>query len=335
MSFTDYMGRLEAHDNLRRAQAEEFLNSIIQNTDISDEQIAHALTVLTEKSVTADEICGFVDAMRAHMIRLPFEGEAIDTCGTGGDKSGTFNISTASAILLAAGGVTVAKHGNRAATSKCGSADVLEVMAIPVDLPPQEALKALEGHGFAFLFAPLYHPTLKRLIMVRKQLGFPTVFNLLGPLLNPAGVKRQVIGTFSVKNAELLADVMSQMDYEHGLVITSEDGLDEASLSAHVHVFEVRGKTVTKRRISAAEFGLDPAPVSELTGGDAARNAEIIIQAFDVAGKLSGHQRVIVFNAALGFYVAGKATTIADGVRLAEDVLRSGKPAAKLRELKA
>ncbi len=280
MNFKDYMRLLVAHEQLDRNQAEEFLEYILDDDKLPEEQIAKALTVLTEKGVGAEEVCGFVDAMRKRMTKLPYSGQAIDTCGTGGDKSGTFNISTAAAILLAAGGVNVAKHGNRAATSKCGSADVLEALNIPVDLEPEAASKYLTDYGFVFLFAPLYHPALKRLIGVRKQLGFPTVFNLLGPLLNPAGVKRQVVGTFSLENAQLLAQVMAQIGgYEHAIVLTSDDGLDEASLSAPVNLFEIKGTEVTKSKTKASDFGLEPAEVSELQGGDAKNSASIITEA--------------------------------------------------------
>lgn len=335
MNFKDYLRLLLAHEELDRVQTEEFLSFIMDDDSIPEEQIAKALTALTEKGVNAEEVCGFVDAMRKRMTKLPYTGEAIDTCGTGGDKSGTFNISTAAAILLASGGVNVAKHGNRAATSKCGSADVLEALNIPVDLQPEKAAKYLTDHGFVFLFAPLYHPALKRLGGVRKQLGFPTVFNLLGPLLNPANVKRQVIGTFSLKNAELLANVMSQIgDYEHAIVLTSDDGLDEAGLDTPVTLFEVKGSMIARDRIKATDFGLEPAKVSELQGGDAQNSAKIVTDALKKpAGKLGAHQRIIALNAGLGFYVSGQAKSIEEGVEKAIEVLKSGKAAEKLKEL--
>lgn len=334
MNFTDYLRLLHAHENLDRIQAEEFLSFILDDDELPEEQIAKALTVLTEKGVDAEEVCGFVDAMRARMLHVPYDGEAIDTCGTGGDKKGAFNISTAAAILLAGAGLNVAKHGNRAATSKCGSADVLEALGVPVDLSPDDAAKQLADHGFVFLFAPLYHPALKRLIGVRKKLGFPTVFNLLGPLLNPAGVRRQVLGTFSLKNAELLTEVMARIGgYEHAVVITSDDGMDEASLEAPVTVFEIKGDDIKKSRIQAGDYGLGAAPISELLGGDAETNARIITDALKPSGSLSAHQRIIIFNAALGFYVAGKAPSIDEGIKMAIETLNSGKAAAKLKEL--
>jgi anthranilate phosphoribosyltransferase len=335
MSFQDYLKQIKAGQNLGRSQATEFLSPILDDPDLPDGSIAEALTALTKKTVTADEICGFIDAMRARMVHLPFKGQAIDTCGTGGDGHSTFNISTAAAILLAAGGVKVAKHGNRAASSQCGSADVLEALGIPVDLKPEVAAKALSEHGFVFLFAPLYHPSLKRLAIIRKQLGFPTVFNLLGPLLNPAAAKRQAIGTFSKANAELLAEVAAQMNYEHAIILTSDDGLDEASLSAPVTVLEVKGSSVSSQRLQAGDYGLEAAPLSALKGGDAATNAKLVTAVLQPVDKLSAHQRIVVFNAGLGFYATGQADSIGQGIEQAKTALASGAASAKLKELQA
>jgi len=334
MKFKDYVAALKAGTDLNRADAEAFLSYMLDDEKLSEEQLADALTALTDKTVTIDEVCGFVAAMRGRMVRLPGGADAIDTCGTGGDKSGTFNISTAAAIVLAGGSVPVAKHGNRAATSKCGSADVLEALGVPIDLPPEAAGRALKEHGFVFLFAPQYHPALKRLSIVRRQLGFPTVFNLLGPLLNPAGVKRQIIGTFSIENAKLLAQVMATMDYEHALVLTSQDSLDEASLSAPVDVFEIRGDDISQWGFRASDYGLESAPVSALQGGeDAGQSAQVIVDALAPAAALSPAQRVIVLNAAFGFYVAGAEPSIEAGLQQAIQVLADGRAAAKLVEL--
>lgn len=334
MNFDDYLKLLQVGRNLNRRQAKAFLGLLIDDTSLADAEIAEALTVLTDKSVTAEEVCGFVDAMRARMVTLPVADEAvIDTCGTGGDKAGTFNISTAAAILLAAGGIKVAKHGNRAATSRSGSADVLEALGVPVDLAAAAAVKSLNEHNFVFLFAPLYHPSLKRLTVIRRQLGFPTVFNLLGPLLNPAGVKRQVVGTFSVANAELLAEVMSRMDYRQAIVLTSDDGLDEAGLTAPVSLFEIKGEAVDGQRIIAQDYGLEAAAVAELQGGDADHNASLIKAAFQPSENLNAHQRVIVLNAGIGFYAAGAAPNIQAGIDRAATVLKQGLAAAKLAEL--
>jgi anthranilate phosphoribosyltransferase len=335
MSFQDYLQTIKKGEDLNRADAAKFLTFILEDESLSEAQIAEALTALTKKTPTVEEVCGFVDSMKTRMTQVTAPQGTIDTCGTGGDKAGTFNISTAAAILLAADGVVVAKHGNRAATSKCGSFDVLEALGIPVSLGPEAAAQSLADHDFVFLFAQLYHPALKRLSIVRKQLDFPTVFNLLGPLLNPAGVKRQVIGTFSMTNAKLLAQAMAHMNYDHAIVLTSEDGLDEASLATPVHIFEIKADKTTEITISADEFGLEPAPISELQGGDAAQNAQIITTAFEPTPILTPFQRIIVFNAGLGFYISGKAITIEAGVKHARGVLMSGQALAKLQELRS
>jgi anthranilate phosphoribosyltransferase len=309
------------------------LDKILDDDGITDEEIARQLTALAQRTVSVDEVCGFVDTMRSRMVRVDAPEGAIDTCGTGGDQSGTFNISTAAALLLAGGGVFVAKHGNRAATSQCGSCDVLEALGIAVDASPEAAARQLSDHDFVFLFAPRYHPALKRLATIRKRLGFPTIFNILGPLLNPADVKRQVIGTFNWANAELLAQVVARMGHEHTLVLTSEDGLDEVGLAATAHIFEIRGSDISESTLRARDFGFEISAVSALQGGDAKKNAEIITVLAEPAESLSPHQRVVVMNAGLGFYVAGKVPSIAEGVNMAKAVLASGRMRSKLREL--
>jgi len=199
MTFEQALELIESKVDLSISESEQFLAELLDNDKIGNDQVASALTSLTKKTVKTDEILGFLAAMRARMISVPSVEGAIDTCGTGGDKSNTFNISTASAIVLAAGGVKVAKHGNRSASSKCGSTDVLEALNIPIDYTPAIAMQKLGTDNFVFFFAQHYHSNLKKLAIVRKQLGFPTVFNLLGPLLNPASVNRQVIGTYSLE----------------------------------------------------------------------------------------------------------------------------------------
>jgi len=336
MEFEDYLQAFRGGTNLTRSQATDFLNNILDDKNLTDAKIAEALTLLTKKNPTVEEVCGLVDSMRARMLHVETPDRVIDTCGTGGDKLGTFNISTAAAILLAAGGAAVAKHGNRAVTSLAGSADVLEALGIPIDLEPEAAAKALVDHKFVFLFARQYHPSMKSLAQIRRQLGFPTVFNLLGPLLNPAATKRQVIGTFNLENAELLAQVMAKLNYQHGIVLTSEDGLDEASLSAPVHLFEIKQGVITEMRLRASDYGLEPASTSDLEGADAAHNAKLVVGSLrpPASEELNAHQRVVVLNAGLGFYVAGQTPTLQAGIQKAIKVLASGAAAAKLTELK-
>lgn len=323
--------------NLDRKSAAIFLGRILDDETMPDADIIQALTDLTQKGETTEEILGFIDAMRARMVRVKTANTAaIDVCGTGGDRSGTFNISTASAIVLAAGGVSVAKHGNRAASSKCGSADVLDALSIPITSGPDRAAQLLKQYGFVFLFAQNYHPALKRLASIRKQLGFPTIFNLLGPLLNPATVKCQVIGTFSKENAERLAAVVERLEYRRVLVLTSEDGLDEASLSAPTQIIEICDGKRRDFHITPQDFGLELAQLNELQEGkDPEENAQIVRDVLQPAQELSAKQRVVVLNAALGFYVSDQAKTINQGVRLATKTIQQGKAIEKLKELQS
>lgn len=334
MNFDDYLKHKRAGKTLNRSESRQFMDLLVDDASLTDEKVTKALIQLTPKAVSVDEICGFIDSIRSHMLAVTDVASAIDNCGTGGDKSGTFNISTASAILLAAGNVKVAKHGNRAASSKCGSADVLETLGIPIDLDPDAAARSMVTHNFAFLFAQIYHPAMKRLAIIRRNLGFPTVFNLLGPMLNPASVHRQVIGTFNLANAELLTKAISHMNYQHVIVLNSDDGLDEASLTAPVQAFEIKRKSITRLTLRASDYGLKPASAAELIGGDATKNAHIITSALQPSKILNAHQRIIVFNAGLGFYVANQVKTIEAGVRRAAEVLKSGEAYERLEELR-
>jgi len=330
--FDDYISQLQEGNNLSQQQAESVLAKILDNESISETKIADFLTLMTEKGATTDEILGFIDAMQMRMNKVNAPANSIDVCGTGGDKSNSFNISTASAIVLAGGGVNVAKHGNRSASSKCGSADVLEELGIPIDLDQSLAENYLAKQGFVFLFAQKYHPALKRLAIVRKQLAFPTVFNLLGPLLNPAGVKRQVIGTFSEQNANIIAEVVSRRNYEKAIILTSRDGLDEASLEAPTLIIEIEQDTARQYEIEPKDLGIEPVANSEFVGGEANVNAQIIKDALSSNGKDTKAQ-IIALNAGIGFFVAGKTSSIQAGYKLALKVIESGKARTKLEEL--
>ncbi len=333
MTINSYISKLNRKQNMLRDEATSFLGQILDDHTIADELIAEAITAVTNKGATIEEILGFLDAMQSRMIKLDIDDGVIDTCGTGGDRSGTFNISTASALLIASDGVKVAKHGNRSASSKCGSADVLEELNIPINNSPAEAIKSIKQHNFCFLFAQAYHPSLKRLGGIRKQLGFPTVFNILGPLLNPASVNRQVIGTFSAKNAERIAEIVAKRGTLHTLVIRSFDGLDEASLSDSTHIIEIKDEAVREYDISPNNFNLQLSSVAELQGGDAKTNADIIRSALKKSNNLSAHQRVTALNAGLGFYVSGTSVSIDIGVERAINLLRSNKPSELLKRL--
>ncbi len=335
MSFNQYVTSLKQKQNLSTDDSADFLGQILDDQSLTDKQIAESLTALTQKGETTDEILGFLDAMQERMISLDVGPQAIDTCGTGGDKSGTFNISTASALVIAADNVPVAKHGNRSASSKCGSADVLESLNVPIDTTPEQAIKSIEQNNFCFLFAQKYHPSLKRLGGIRKQLGFPTVFNILGPLLNPARVKRQVVGTFSAENAERISEIVTKCGTVHTLVIRSNDGLDEASLSDSTHIIEIKGDSLREYDIKADDFNLQPAAIAELQGDDAVTNADIIHTALQKSDQLSAHQRIIALNAGLGLYVSGTSDSIDTGVDRAINLLQSNKPSELLNKLQS
>jgi anthranilate phosphoribosyltransferase len=253
----------------------------------------------------------------------------VDTCGTGGDASGSFNISTAAALVAAAAGasargprVLVAKHGNRAVTSRCGSADVLEALGIPVQLAPEAAAAALRTHGFCFLLAPAHHPALKAVMPVRRALGVRTVFNVLGPLLNPAGARRQVMGVYSARLVPLVAEAMTLLGAQHAMVVCGENGLDELALSGPSEVAEVRDGQVEQYVVTPEELGLQRAPLSELAGGDAAANAAILTRIF--MGESGPPRDVVVLNAAAVLVTAGIASDLHEGVARAVKAIDSG-----------
>ena|SRR3989338_4530887 len=285
-------------------------------------QIAATLTALRMKGETVNEILGFIICMRSHMVKIRAPGQVIDTCGTG-DGKGTFNISTAVAFVVAGAGVPVAKHGNRGASSLCGSADVLEALGVNINLSPQQAEKMLEKTGFTFLFAPLFHPLLKFVAPVRRELKIRTVFNFLGPFASPAGVKRQIIGAPNIKLAEKLAKVATNLDYEHLLIVSSEDGMDEISLSAPTHIFEVRAKKVQKIIINPKEFGFGEADIMEIKGADAKTNAGIIRRILQ--GKVGPQRDIVILNSAAALLVSGKAANLKEGLLLAKKSIESGK----------
>ncbi len=298
-------------------------------------QSAALLTALCIKGETIDEITGMARGMRAKAVRvtLPPGIDAIDTCGTGGDRSSTFNISTAAAFVIAAAGQPVAKHGNRAATSQCGSADVLEALGARVDLGPDAVARCVAETRFGFMFAPAYHPAMRFVAPVRRELGFRTVFNVLGPLTSPAGVRRQVMGVADAALVRPLAEVLLRLGTERALVVHGEDGLDEFTLSAPTLVAEVDGAAgeVRDYRVSPADVGLASAPREALRGGDAATNARVVRGI--LAGEIGGAPAdVVCLNAGAALYVAGRAGGIAEGVALARAQLR---PDRALRTLGA
>ena len=300
----------------------------VMDGKVPDALLAGLLVALAAKGETAEEIAGAIDAMQSRACAFPqMADDAIDVCGTGGDRSGTVNLSTAVSFVLAGAGVQVIKHGNRAVSSHAGSADVLEALGIRIDPSPEEAAKIYREIGIAFLFAPLYHPALKVAASVRRDLGIRTLFNLLGPLSNPARVKRQVVGVYDQSLLGTVADVLSRTGSQEVIAIFG-DGVDEVNLSGTTTMVHLSGGTRTQREVRAHDFGLDPSPVSAALGGDRSMNAALIERV--LRGDKFPLRDWVLAGAAPGFLVSGVARTLEEGVLLARDSIDSGKSLAIL-----
>ena len=304
----------EGHATLSREQARAMMQTILEDTrnELPNMQIEAVLVALAARPVTADELAGFVDAMRAAAVTLPFTDEEratlVDTCGTGGDASGTFNISTAVALVAAAAGAKIAKHGNRSLTSRCGSADVLDALGVPTSLTPEKAVECLRATGFVFLFAPLMHPAMRRVQPIRRAIGRRTVFNILGPLTNPALAPAQILGVYAADLVPLMAEAMVKLGVRHGFVVHGSDGLDEITLSGETEIAEVKNGAFRLWRFSPEDAGMERAPLSALQGGDAAENAAILQGIF--AGEKGPRRDIVLVNAAATLVTAGMVQDI-------------------------
>ncbi len=329
MDATTILGKLVRREDLTADEARGFLTTVLQG-GTTPAQIGALLTSLAMKGETADEIAGLALAMRDAMVHVDAP-HAFDIVGTGGDKSGTFNISTASAFVIAGAGVPVAKHGNRAASSKCGSADVLEALGVQIELTPEHAARVFKDAGIVFLFASRYHPAMKHVGPIRKELGFRTVFNILGPLANPAGTRRQMTGVADLMLAEKMAQASLQLGYERMVIVASEDGLDEISTNGNTHVFDVCEGKVTRSTIDPTVLGIARATREDILGANATENATIIKDI--LAGKPGPKRDIVVLNSACGLYAAGVAETIKDGLAKAADSIDTGAAAKALERL--
>ena len=303
----------------------------VMDGEATPSQLAALLVALRMRGETVEELAGFAMAMRERALRVDAPAGIVDTCGTGGDGSGTFNISTAAALVVAGAGVPVAKHGNRAMTSACGSADVLEALGIATYLSPTEACEALRAQGFAFLFAQAYHPAMKHAGPTRREIGVRTAFNLLGPMTNPAGARRQVVGVGDPAAAPKLAEVLRLLGAERALVVRGA-GLDELPLDGSGVLFDVTPDGVTRHEVVATELGLVAAPISALAGGSPAANAAAIEAIF--GGELGPRRDVVLLNAAAAFLAAGRVAELREGIELAAATIDSGRALAKLAELR-
>ena len=317
--------------NLERAEMHEVFGEVMDGR-ASDVQKCALLIALRMKGETADEITGAAMAMRERVTPLTVDAEGlVDTCGTGGDGRGTFNVSTVAAVVAAGAGAPVAKHGNRAVSSACGSADVLKELGVAIDLDAPRMSEVLRRTGISFLFAPKLHPAMGAVAGVRRELGVRTMFNVLGPLTNPAFARRQVLGVYAEHLVELLARVLLALGTEHAIVVHSHDGLDEISVSAPTRVCEVAGGAIRSYELTPEDMGIRRYSIDELRGGDARENARIARAILD--GDFAAGAEIVVATAGAALYVSGSATTIRDGVALARESIASGRALRKLQEL--
>ena len=319
--------------DLNSAETESLFDQLMEGV-VSDPMKAALLAALQVKGASIPEITGAAKAMRSRVYRVPHTcRDVVDTCGTGGDGKGSFNISTAAALVAAAAGVPVAKHGNRSVSSRSGSADVLEELGVELELTPSQMATSLETIGIAFLFAPRLHPAMAEVALVRKELGIRTIFNVLGPITNPAGAQRQVVGVFALDLVEKIAAVLAELGAKHAMVVHGSDGLDEITTTGPTHVCEVKMGELTSYTLAPEDFGIARVSLADLGGEDPATNAALIKNVLDgQAGPLAD---ITALNAAAALYVGGQARDLPEGLEQARGVLRSGAASLKLEQLRS
>jgi anthranilate phosphoribosyltransferase len=329
---TDFLARLVRRENLNRAEAFELLEALLDN-EATDSQIAGALVALATKGETVEELTGMAEGLRSRAVRVSSRHACfIDTAGTGSSRAKTFNISTAAAFVISGAGLPVAKHGNRAASSKSGSADLLGALGVNVSAIPSVSENALNEIGICFMFAPLYHGATARVAGIRRQLGIHTTFNLLGPLSNPAGAPRQIIGVWDKDLAEKLAQVLAALGTEHAWVVHGEDGLDEITLAGKTHVAEAQNGRVTTFQIEPGDFGFEVGPLEHLRGGDTEANARIVRAVLD-GSRTDEARALVVMNAAAALVLGGAAVDLREAARLAASSIDNGAALGKLELL--
>lgn len=326
----EVLEKLGSHIDLTVDEATKVM-TLVMNGELTSAQTAGLLMGLKMKGETVDEITGFVRVMRDKATKIKGPENIVDTCGTGGDGASTFNISTAAAIVASAAKVPVAKHGNRSVSSKCGSADVLQELGVKIDLLPSQAEACLHKVGFAFLFAPLYHSSMKHVAGTRREMGIRTIFNILGPMSNPAQANRQVIGAFELATAKKMIQVLKNNGSEHVLLVHSEDGLDEISLSAATHINELSNGEIKYYKITPEEVGISSSLVDTIKGAEAKTNADIIRHILN--GKKDSYANVTALNAGAAIYVGGKADSIKEGIEIAFETIQTGKAKKKLHDI--
>lgn len=319
--------------HLTQPEAYDLMQSILSG-EMSTEEIVEVLSFLRGKGETIAELVGFATAIRSisESIEIDQSGEPLlDTCGTGGDGANTFNVSTATAFVVAGTGLRVAKHGNRRISSQCGSADVLEALGVPVNLPAAQVTHCIDRTGIGFLYAPLVHPAVKHAQEARLRLKGRTVFNLLGPLTNPVRARVQLIGAFSVRAAEMLAQASARLGIERAFVVHGTDGLDEITITGPTTVFQLEEGRVQKGRWTPADFGMEPASLEDLKGGDPETNASIVRSVLE--GEPGPRRNIVIANAAAALLVAGRASDLKSAVSLAADSIDAGNARRKLEQV--
>ncbi|HSF24017.1 MAG TPA: anthranilate phosphoribosyltransferase [Blastocatellia bacterium] len=342
MTITEAIRQIIDCRDLSAAEAELVLDQIMTG-ECTDAQIASLLTALRMKGETVEELTGFARVMRrkAAPVRPRSTGTAaiagterealIDTCGTGGDVSGSFNVSTATAFVVAGAGVRVAKHGNRSVSSQCGSADVVEALGVRIELQPDQIARCIDEVGIGFLHAPLLHDAMKHVAPARRQMGIRTIFNMLGPLTNPAGADTQVVGVYAEHLTELLARVLAELGATRALVVHGSDGLDEITITAESKITELKHGRLRSYAIAPEDVGLNRASLKDIQGGDAQANSKIILEVLD--GQPGPRRDLVLLNAAAAFVASSKAAGFAEGVEIAAESIDSGKAMDKLRRL--
>ena len=330
---TDFIQKMIEHVDLTETEARQAMQEIMAG-QATDAQIAGFLTALRMKGETSQELVGFAEVMREKAEPL-WDGDVppvLDTAGTGGDRCGTFNISTAAAFVAAAAGVRVAKHGNRSATSRCGSADVMEALGLDIQMPIERLRRAIKDTGIGFLFAQRFHTSMKHVMPARTQLKVRTVFNILGPLANPAGARFQVVGVSSSEIMELMANALAGLNTDHAFVVHGANGMDEVSISSRTYVVEMRHGVVRQFVISPEDFGIACAKIETILGGNASENAKIIESVF--AGERGPRRDVVLLNSAPAIVAGGAAKTWKEGLQLAAEAIDSGAALKKLKVLR-
>ncbi|WP_457623966.1 anthranilate phosphoribosyltransferase [Persephonella sp.] len=326
--------KITSGENLTRQETQE-LFTVLMRGEATDAQIGAVLVGLKMKGETVDEISAAASVMKREAVTVPVKDKSklVDTCGTGGDKVNTFNVSTITAFVVAGAGAKVAKHGNRSVSSKCGSADIMEALGVNIEMPPEKAAQAIEEIGLAFLFAPIYHPAMKNVIRQRREIGVRTIFNLLGPLSNPAGANYQLMGVYDSQLVEPMARVLSSLGIERAYVVHGMEGLDEVSITSETLVGELNGNELEIYRVTPEEFGLKRASLEDIKGGDLSYNLEIaekILEGKDYSPKTD----FVALNAAFALKVAGLADSIKEGIELAKETIYSKKAYGVLEKLR-